>query len=192
MCFYNKIHLAAVLLVALCCVTSCSEDDRIGYEVSGHWFGDMDMYFDGERARGSEIEFKSNGWGYDRGTGVEIDYYRFHTVTNYFNWRVSNRVIYFTFDDPALDCAIVDYSLSYDYFRGYIADYNTLENLTYFNLRNYERYWNNYGYSYSGYYVKGTRTANDSTAISTLTLDNQSEHVPGSRGIRGIYLKQQQ
>lgn len=188
-CFYNKIHFVSFLLVALCCVISCSEDDRIGYDVSGHWFGDMDMHYDGELARGSEVEFYNNGWGYDRGTGVEVDYYRFHTVTNYFNWRVSNRVIYLTFDDPYLDCAIVDYSLGHDYFRGYIADYNTLENLTYFNLRNYDRYWNNYGYS--GYYVKGTRTASDSTATSNPTLDNPLDNVPGSRGIRGIYLKQQ-
>ena len=85
-------------------------------------------------------------------------------------------MIYFTFDDPALDCAIVDYSLSYDYFRGYIADYNTLENLTYFNLRNYAHYWDSYGYgSYYDYYVKGqTRSVADSTSY---------------HGIRGIYLK---
>ena len=35
--------------------------------VNGHWFGDMDMYYNGERALGSEIEFYTNGgWGYDR------------------------------------------------------------------------------------------------------------------------------
>jgi hypothetical protein len=140
------------------------------------------MYDDytGERARGSEIEFKT-GWGYDHGTGVEVDYYSYHAVTNYFDWRVRNRILYLTFDDPNLNCAIVDYRLTRDYFRGYIADYNTLENLTYFSLRNYDHEWDEYGYGYyDDYYVKATRAATaDSLAADTAVV---------GRGIRGIYL----
>ena len=176
--FYDKFWMLSFMLMALFCFSSCmDDDDRIGYDIRGHWFGDMDMYYRGERARGSEIEFNTS-WGYDRGTGVEVDYYAYTAITNYFNWRVSNRVLYLTFDDPSLDCAIVDYTLSYDYFRGYIADYVTLENQTYFNLRNYDRYWDSYGYGYYNdyYYVKGTRAEGDSIAA-------------GDRGIRGIYLK---
>lgn len=198
--FYDKFQMLSFMLMALFCFSSCmDDDDHIGYDVKGHWFGDMDMYYNGERAQGSEIEFKSTGWGYDRGTGVEVDYYRFHAVTNYFDWRVSNRVIYLTFDDPNLDCAIVDYSLGYDYFRGYIADYHTLENQTHFSLRNYDRYWDTYGYSsYYDYYVKGTRAEGDSIASDVVPSDSASSaplsidsstETSSYNGIRGIYLK---
>ena len=191
--FNNKLWMLAILLCSTFAFTSCmDEDDEIGYTISGHWFGDMDMYYNGERSVGSEIEFYSN-YGYDRGTGVEIDYYRYHAVTTYFNWQVRNRVLYLTYEDPALDCAIVDYRLSYDYFSGYIADFNTLENLTSFRLRNYDRYWDAYGYGgydyygydYYDYYVKGARAAGDSIAAAT----------PNSavkyHGIRGVNMKKE-
>ena len=190
--FYN-IWLYVILLMAAFSFTSCmDEDDEIGATISGHWFGDMDMYYNGERSVGSEIEFYSN-YSYDRGTGVEIDYYRNHAVTTYFNWQVRNRVLYLTFEDPSLDCAIVDYRLSYDYFSGYIADYYTLENISPFRLRNYDRYWDSYGYSsyyeyydYYGYYVKGqTRAAGDS--ISTASSDNADKY----HGIRGVNMKKE-
>lgn len=176
--FYNTIWMLALLLTTLVGFSSCmDEDDRIGYDIRGHWFGDMDMWYNGERAQGTEIEFTS-GWGYTRGSGVQVDYYRYHAVTSYFNWEVRNRILYLTYDDPNLDCAIVDYSLSYDYFRGYVADPFTLENTSYFSLRNYDRYWDQYGYGRYDYYVKGqTRSAD---------ADSTNYH-----GIRGIYLKQQ-
>ena len=183
--FYKNIWMLGILCAALFGFSGCmDDDDRIGNNIGGHWFGDMDMYFNGERAQGSEIEFyNTGGWGFDRGTGVEIDYYRRHAVTSHFDWRVSGRVIYLTFrEDPSLDCAIVDYTLGYDYFRGYIADYYTLENLTYFDLRSYDRYWDSYGYGgyYDYYYVKGqTRSAEaDSTATDTTY-----------HGVRGVNMK---
>ena len=183
--FYKNIWMLGILCAALFGFSGCmDDDDRIGNNIGGHWFGDMDMYFNGECAQGSEIEFYNNGgWGFDRGTGVEIDYYRRHAVTSHFDWRVSGRVIYLTFrEDPSLDCAIVDYTLGYDYFRGYIADYYTLENLTYFDLRSYDRYWDSYGYGgyYDYYYVKGqTRSAEaDSTATDTTY-----------HGVRGVNMK---
>ena len=178
--------ILAILLSANIVLTSClDDDDQIGNTVSGHWFGDMDMYYDGEPAKGSEIEFQ-HGWRFDRGTGVQIDYYAYHAVTSYFDWQVRDRILYLTFDDPALDCAIVDYRLSHDYFSGYIADYYTLENLTHFNLRNYDRYWDSYGYSHyynDYYYVKATRAATDST-----TVDSASVARDGYHGVRGVNL----
>ena len=175
---YTKLLSMGILLMAAFTLVGCmDEDERIGYDISGHWFGAMDMWYNGEKAQGSEIEFFSSGWHRDRGTGTEVDYYRLHAVTSYFNWQVRDRILYLTFDDPKLDCAIVDYRLTDDYFRGYIANPVTLENETYFNLRNYAHYWDSYGYgSYYDYYVKGqTRSDTDST---------------GYHGIRGIYLNQ--
>jgi len=188
--FYKNIWMLGILCAAFFALCSCmNEDDRIGNNIGGHWFGDMDMFFDGERAQGSEIEFYNNGWGYDRGTGVQIDYYRRHAVTSHFDWRVQGRVIYLTFrEDPNLDCAIVDYTIGYDYFRGYIADYYTLENVTYFDLRSYDRYWDSYGYGYYeyyDYYVKGqTRAVADSTIAVSDSTATTTYH-----GIRGVNMK---
>jgi len=177
---YKNIWMLSALLIMSVSFSSCmDEDERIGYTISGHWFGDMDMYYNGEPSRGSELEFYNTGWGYNRGSGVEIDYYAYHAITSYFNWEVKNSVLYLTFDDPSLDCAIVDYTLGYDYFRGYIADYYTLENLTYFSLRNYDRYWEQYGYGgYEYYYVKGSRAEQDSTVVDSTY-----------HGVRGVNMK---
>lgn len=167
----NTIWMMSVLLGALFLFASCDvdywyndPDDDIGYTVSGHWFGDLDMYnsYTGERAEGSEIEFRPSGYGYYRGTGVEIDYYRHsRPVTNYFDWEVRNRKLYLYFDDPDLDCVIMDYSLSATYFSGYIEGYDGYS--TRFRLRNYDRYWNDYGYG--GYYYRSATEEADTTDV---------------------------
>ena len=172
--------MLSVLLGALFLFASCDRyywyedrDDEIGYAVSGHWFGDLDMYnsYTGERAQGSEIEFYHSNWGYYRGTGVEIDYYyRARPVTNYFDWEVRDRALYLYFDDPDLDCVIVDYRLSSTYFTGYIEGYDGYR--TRFSLRSYDRYWDDYGYG--GYYFRSANEESDSTAV---------------KGIRGSNLK---
>lgn len=185
---YKNISMMSILFIALFSLSSCMDkDEEIGfYVVQGHWFGDMDMYYNGERARGSELEFNT-GWSYSRGTGVEIDYYRRGSITNYFDWEVHNRILYLTFDDPNLDCAIVDYSLTRDYFSGYIANPVTLENETYFNLRNYDRYWDSYGYGgyYSPYYAPA-QTRAEADSIDTVPSDAA---VTAPRGIRGVNMK---
>ena len=182
----NKHFWMLVALLALTAtLTSCyDDDDYVGQYVSGHWFGDMDMYYDGIKALGSEIEFIHTGWGYTHGRGYEIDYYHRGSIKHTFNWKVINQVLYLTFDDPDLDCAIVDYNLSSYRFSGYIADYYTLENLTYFNLSNYDRDWEGYGYGGyydTYYYVKGEKFENDSTTASSTTSE--------PKGIRGVNMK---
>ena len=164
----NRIWMMGFMLLALLSFSSCEydNDENIGYDVRGHWFGDLDMWINDEKALGSEIEFVPNGWGYSYGKGTEVDYYRRGSVVHYFNYRIRNGVIYMEFDDPYLDCAIVDYRLSYNNFSGYIADYYTLKNQTYFNLRSYDRYWDQYGYGgyYDPYYyVKGEMADSTST-----------------------------
>ncbi len=169
--------IIGLMSIGMCCLSSCDEDEQIGSYVSGRWFGDMDMWLGEERALGSEIEFYPEGWGSTQGRGIEVDYYHRGSIRHDFRWRIRDGVIYMTFDDSDLDCAIADYRIDEYYFRGYIADYYTLGNQTYFNLRNYDRYWNEYGYSnyYNGggyYYVKGEKNwgiGNDSTAIPTET-----------------------
>ena len=167
----NNIWMLSFMLMAMFGFVSCDvdfgyydRDDDIGYTISGHWFGDLDMYdsYTGEKAQGSEIEFYHSGAGYYRGTGVEVDYY-YHSrpVTNYFDWEVYDGVLYLTFDDADLDCMIVNYRLSSTSFTGYIEGYDGYR--TRFSLRNYDRYWDDYGYT--GYYFRSVEDPADSTNV---------------------------
>ena len=169
----NYFWMMGLMLCGLVAFSSCERDpdEDIGYDVRGHWFGDLDMWIDGEKAQGSEIEFIPTGWGYTYGRGVEVDYYRRGRMVHDFDYRIRDGIIFLTFDDPNLDCAIVDYRLGYNYFSGYIADSRTLQNQTYFNLRNYDRYWDDYGYG-GYYYVKGEKSWQQDSIASN---DKQEE-----------------
>ena len=162
--YYTKIWTLGLVLMALISFNSCmSEDSRIGDDLAGRWYGDWDMYSNGEHAIRTELEFVTATWSYDHGTGYQKDYYSRHTVSNSFTWEVSKGVIYLKYNrDRNLDCAIVDYNLTYNYFSGCIADYNTLDNRYYFNLRNAEHYNES---SYDPYYVKAQRDDIDSVAV---------------------------
>lgn len=190
----RKLWMMGLMILGIFSLTSCEldTDESIGYDVNGHWFGDLDMWINGERAQGSEIEFIPTGWGYSRGRGIEVDYYRRGSITHYFNYRVLNGVIYLTFDDPNLDCAIVDYRLNYRTFSGYIADYYSLMNQTYFNLRSYDQYWDTYGYGGYVYYTKENNMEdawNDSTANDTTHLATRSASDEQPQCIRGVNMR---
>lgn len=186
----KNLWMLAIMMACALSLTSCyiDEDENVGYNVRGHWFGDMDMWIDGEKARGSEIEFQPRGYGYSYGEGIEVDYYYRGSITHYFDYEIRNGIIYLQFDDPNLDCAIVDYRLTYNYFTGYIADSYTLKNLTYFNLRNYDRYWDTYGYG--GYIYTREQTLdtdslwNDSTATRSTTENQEPKCIRGVNRIK--------
>lgn len=152
----SKLWMAVLMIVAVAGLASCDEDEKIGYRVQGHWFGDLDMWMGREKALISEIEFEPYGWGYNKGAGWEIDYYRYYPYEMYheFEYVIRDGIIYMRFDDPDLDCAIADYRLTATYFSGYIADYYNLQNLTYFKLKNYDTYWDG---GYGGYYPYYTK-----------------------------------
>lgn len=179
----NRLWAVLLVLAALSGLTGCKEDQKIGYKVQGHWFGDLDMWLGNEKARGSEIEFTPDGWGYRSGVGLETDYYRYGFMQHEFEYTIENGVIYMLFDDPALDCAIADYRLTSRYFSGYIADYFSLVNRTYFTLKNYDIYWNSdgYGSGYYPYYEKRHDEPSDSTETAGKAIE-----ATGLRSIRGV------
>lgn len=152
-----------MMLVTVLSLTACDEDSDRGYVLSGRWFGDLGMMVNGMPARGSDIEFIPQSRDYTAGYGTEIDYYGRYgmmTIRHRFEWFVSNGMIHLRFDDPGLDCTIRNYSLSDRYFRGYM---DGVYELSYFTLRSYGKYWNEYGYweadydypYWDDYYVKG-------------------------------------
>ncbi len=174
----------AIMMACTLSLTSCymDEDENVGYNVQGHWFGDMDMWIGEEKARGSEIEFIPSGWGYTHGRGVEVDYYYRGSVTHRFNYEIRNGIVYMQFDDPELDCLIRDYTVGYDYFRGYIADIYG-DNQAYFSLRSYDRYWDQYGYnSYYGYSREETMDT-DSLWNDTIIATRSAETPKCYRGV---------
>ena len=158
----------------VCCLiavfSGCEEDDDYrGYMLSGRWFGDLGMMVDGQPAIGSDLEFIPQDYGgYTRGYGYRNGLlsrlaWRVEIVEHYFTWMVRDGIIYLRFDNPELDCNIRDYSLSPDYFKGYM---DGVYSSTWFTLRNYERYWNDYGYWSAGYsYGNGADVRSDSVQV---------------------------
>lgn len=147
--YYNKIWALSLMLMSLISFSSCmTDDDRIGEDLYGIWYGDFNMYnSNGEHAIKTELEFITGTWRSDHGDGYQRDYYSRGTISNDFTWEVKNSKLYLTYPkNHSLDCVIVDYKLTYNYFTGCIANPETLENLFYFNLKNLEHYSEDYDY----------------------------------------------
>lgn len=142
--------MLGMIFASLFGFTSCEFEleQTVGYEVSGLWYGDLDMWINGTRCNYSEIEFMPIGWGYSKGRGVEIDHLWSYRVTHHFEYELIGGSIHLYFDDPELDCVIRDYRISDYYFTGYM---DGLYESTKFRLQNDEHFWNDY-YGYNGYY----------------------------------------
>lgn len=158
----HYLYPLVIMFFAIGTLTSCDEDELTGYTlVNGHWFGDLDMYYNGVKARGSEITFNpQNGFTNRYGTGIEVDYFSRGTIEHYFTWEVTDGIIYLEFaDDHNLDCIIRDYDISSYRFRGYLIPWDSWtgeifeEDATRFSLYDYDYYWGSMGYGdyYSGY-----------------------------------------
>lgn len=146
-----------LLLVASMAFSSCDpfwhfgsrdDDGDRGYALTGRWFGDFGVYVDGEPARGTVLEFVPESSSYLYGYGTEVDYYYnwsgyLEALEYSFEWEIRDRSIYMYFRNPDLNCRISDYRLSLSYFEGYVDSYGSS---TRFKLRNYDRYWGDYGY----------------------------------------------
>lgn len=151
--------MLGMMFVTLFGFTSCEYElaQAIGYEVSGRWFGDMDMYINGTKCYDSEIEFMPQGWGYRKGRGVEVDHLWSYHITHYFDYEILNGAIYLYFDDPELDCVIRDYRIDDQYFTGYM---DGAYDCSKFRLKNYEHFRNEWGYN-DYFYAKADKGFND-------------------------------
>lgn len=118
--------LLAMFAVAISAMTftSCDDDAEVAYLLEGAWRGNMYAHhaYNGHpyAATYTEIEFYS---GYDSGTGVWVDYYSdapWDYIANHIDWHVRNENIYIHFVEDNVDAVIYDYSLSDNYFTGYI------------------------------------------------------------------------
>lgn len=161
-----------MLLLVLFGLSSCEvdPDSDKGYKLSGKWFGDLGMYVGNEPARGSVIEFIPENYDYTEGWGREVDYYGpggRYTVEHIFDWYIDRGVIVLVFDNPSLNCSIIDYSLSSRYFRGYL---NGIYSSTRFELKSYSKYWGDSGYG--PYYSKDNYVKENAQAIDSAKVEN--------------------
>lgn len=163
--------LLAMFAIAISALTlsSCDEDAEVAYLLEGAWRGDMHVYssYNGHEyaATYSEIEFYS---GYDSGTGVWVDHYSgapWDYVANHITWRVRDENIYIHFVEEGTDAVIYDYSLSDNYFSGYLevmgGDY------AYFRLTKiYSPNWDDYyNWGYDDWY-DWNKADNDSLPVT--------------------------
>lgn len=141
--------------------TSCDDDEYIAYTLDGTWEGNIYVshkwdghYYD---ASHSYIYFDRDPYRNARGYGYWIDYYSDAPwgdyIANHISWKVRNGDIEVYFEEDDYDVTIYDYSLSDNYFDGYIYTYD--DKKVSFHLRKtYSRNWDsyNYGWDYWGNY----------------------------------------
>lgn len=150
-------------------LTSCDDDVEIARTLEGTWEGDMytSIKFSDGRIYDisySQICFLSNPYTYTSGDGYWVDYYdnaywgSYNYVTSHIEFTVRNRVINIYFVEDHETVSIYDYSLSDNYFSGYIELYNgdrrqfRLRHVNSPNWGSYSRwgYDDNYDYYYYG------------------------------------------
>ncbi|MCR4602173.1 MAG: hypothetical protein K5683_01395 [Prevotella sp.] len=185
---YTYLFMLLMTVTAAMTFTSCETDDQYEADVlvAGDWQGYLGTYYyDRWGLSGNTYEtvihFCTSGYGATSGRGYEVDYDTRSPFYDYayceFTWSVVNGIITLIYDDSMwYPVYISDYTLSHDYFAGYMND-GTRRDIR-FKLANVNfRYWDTYrgyydgyyddGYYYNdGYYYARTRSA-DSTAVAT-------------------------
>ena len=174
--FYTLMTVVAIAMLSFT-FTACDDDDYIADTLWGTWEGDMyvtshwnNRYYD---ATYTEISFDRDPDRYASGTGYWVDYYSnapWDYIANHIRWTVRNGNIEVYFVEDRYDMEIYDFTLSRNYFDGYI--YTDDDKRVEFHLRktaspDWDRY--HWGSSYWGddyyYYGKSTRGAGDTLTV---------------------------
>lgn len=163
----TKIFHILAGIVCLTALTSCDEDQRISFKLEGEWYGNFGMYYEyegydryGRRqtyyfdSYETDIRFLGSGFS-SHGEGFQVDHYRegpYEFLSYRFRWEVRDGVLYLTYPPrySDYDTEIIDYSLSYNYFRGYFTTGTQPFSLK--ALRDYD--WNYYGYGREYYWYQ--------------------------------------
>ena len=160
----------AMTMIAMTTLTSCEPfedwlDTKEARTLDGNWTGYVETYYydrwglTGDSYRTTmyfERESAYGGWGY------EVDYDLNSCYSDYyyceFRWEVYKGSIRISYADSYNDIFIRDYSLSDNYFEGYMDDGTTTDII--FKL--------NYDYRFDWSFWRGnsfTRAANDGTTV---------------------------
>lgn len=149
----KKILFSILSVAALLCQTSCDDDEKKAFRLSGDWQGDFyscyEYYYRSEReprkayAEETYMQFiPDHLFGSTRGTGYELDIYTSGPIEYMFyefDWVVNDDVIYLDYmDAPEMNVEIYEYRLTPDRFKGYFG-----KNRYSFDLRSFSDYdWN--------------------------------------------------
>ncbi len=176
-------------------LTSCDDDVEIARTLEGTWEGDMytSAYWNGRYydASYSQVCFLRDPYTYSSGTGYWVDYYdnaywgSYNYVTSHIEFTVRNRVINIYFVEDHETVSIYDYSLSDNYFSGYIELNNGDRRqfrLRHVNSPNWGSY-SRWGYDdYYDYYYYGNKNAlnfnDDDNAVAPKKDDGVKSEAP--------------
>ena len=165
-------------------LTSCDEDDMIGYTLQGTWEGKIysTCTIDGETYSVSKslIEFSTDPFTNRYGYGYWVDYYSrapWDRWSSRIYWEVSNNVIYIDFLEDGGSIAIHDFSLNDNRFKGWFYDSdNVVCDFSLYHTSSPN--WNNYdewGYWGGSWGAKGSSfSLNDSL---TRSVESNNKHV---------------
>ena len=193
-----------MMLAAILCLSSCNlvwnvEDDMDVHQsikFAGQWTGDFGMYYT-YRQNGrlytfdsydTDIIFYPEYDGATYGYGKQVDYYErgpYEYIYNRFDWEIHNGIIYLEYySDASLDCAIYDYVMTDDYFRGRFGSSNDKFCLSkiadYYDWTAYIDYYNYYpngGWYWSPMYIQKDTSPTEDT--STAENDNELNEKDG-------------
>ena len=166
---------STIALLSMCVsFTSCmDEDTERSMALSGQWTGDWGMYYDYQDYYGrvyrcysyrTDIVFYPDYDYATHGYGYQVDWYGrdsyYEKLSFRFVWSIRNGIVDIYYPGyHEYDTFIRDYSLSNNYFRGYLGNSNTSFRLS--KIWDYYNWSYYYGYDYYpwewGYYGK-TRT----------------------------------
>lgn len=151
------------MLLTLTMLTSCNEDDKRSYKLSGDWYGDFGMYYYTNRGQrfdsyDTEIQFvQSNPWT-NHGYGTQVDWYKYgpyEYIYHQFRWEIVNGVLYMYYKwESEWNTKIYDYHMSWTTFTGYFGNSNEK---FYLKKIDYEcdfapYYFSDYGWGYYNNY----------------------------------------
>jgi hypothetical protein len=193
-----------MMLAAILCLSSCNlvwnvEDDMDVHQsikFAGQWTGDFGMYYT-YRQNGrlytfdsydTDIIFYPEYDGATYGYGKQVDYYErgpYEYIYNRFDWEIRNGIIYLEYySDASLDCAIYDYVMTADNFRGRFGSSNDKFCLSkiadYYDWTAYMDYYNYYpndGWYWSPMYTQQAASPTENT--SSTENDNELNEKDG-------------
>ncbi len=170
--FYSIITILFLGFSALT-LTSCDEDDMIGYSLEGTWEGKMysSCTIDGETFSVSktQIEFLTDPFTNRSGYGYWVDYYSrapWDRWASRISWEVRNGVICIYFREDGGYIEIHDYRLNDNHFTGWFYDSDNVV----CDFRLYHTSspnWNDYEWGYWGStWGAKTRSAGEGDSVS--------------------------
>jgi hypothetical protein len=127
----NFTLMTLIMMAMAMTFVSCMDDDEYeAYHLEGAWEGDMGVMINGYVADYSTIYFDRDPYRYASGRGYQVDYFNDRTpwrhynnsyyIANHVEWKVYNGIISLYYVEDDVYAEIREYSLSDNYFRGYI------------------------------------------------------------------------